>query len=327
MDWLIYVTSLSWLIIGLVNFTGMKDLKHIHIILILLFCLPLPAMAARLSFSPDRIEAPPGEPFSVSVMLDNEDQVINALEGRINFPADILDLEEIKSGDSIIGFWLESPVEIEKGRISFAGIIPGGFSGVLSPFYSGGRPGKVFTLIFRGRQNGDVQAEWQAPLALLNDGLGEAVEMNLGSLAVSLRDGLVNSSPVSETSSDDRVLPETFSPEISRDPNLFSGRWFVVFSTRDNRSGLVGYQVQEHSSVTPNDDDWKDAVSPHLLRDQTRQSYVSIRAIDQVGNKRVVTLSPVTDINHYSWVNFWFIISSFLLLFFILWLRKHFSSS
>ncbi|MCC6290603.1 hypothetical protein IT398_00835 [Candidatus Nomurabacteria bacterium] len=305
----------------------MRNFKHTHIVLILLFCLPLPVFGARLSFSPDRIDVPPGEPFSVNVILDNEAQVINALEGGINFPADNLELEEIKSGDSIIGFWLESPTELEKGHVSFAGIIPGGFSGVLSPFYTGGRPGKVFTLIFRGRQSGDVQVEWQSPRALLNDGLGEAVEMKLGSLGVSLRDGVANSSPVAEVSGDDRIPPETFSPEISHDPNLFSGRWFVVFSTRDNRSGLAGYQVQEHSSIAPNDNDWRDAVSPYLLRDQTRQSYVSIRAIDQAGNKRVVTLSPAIGPYHYSWSNFWSIIISFLLLFFILWLRKHFSSS
>lgn len=323
----IYGISLSWLIIGPVNFLEMKDIKSIHIILILLFCLPLPALGARLSFSPDRIEAPPGESFSVNVLLDSEDRVINALEGGINFPSDRLELEEIKSGDSIISFWLEYPRELEKGHISFAGIIPGGFSGVLSPFYSGGRPGKIFTLIFRGRRGGDAQIEWQSPQALLNDGLGEAVEMKLGSLFISLRDGLTNSAPVSEADRNDSIPPETFSPEISRDPNLFSNRWFVVFSAQDNGSGLAEYQAQEHLSIEPNDNEWRAVVSPHLLRDQSRQSYVSIRAIDKAGNERVVTLSPAVDSYHYPWSNFWFIIISLFPLFFILWLRKHFSSS
>jgi len=37
---------------------------------------------------------------------------------------------------------------LKNGEISFSGVIPGGFSGVLSPYYKGYKPGKVFSLIF-----------------------------------------------------------------------------------------------------------------------------------------------------------------------------------
>ena len=68
--------------------------------LLLIFCLfcvlPTTAFGARLYFEPDGVTASPGEPFVISVLLDNGGQSINAVEGDLNFSSEQLELKAIK---------------------------------------------------------------------------------------------------------------------------------------------------------------------------------------------------------------------------------------
>jgi hypothetical protein len=42
---------------------------------------------------------------------------------------DMFTIKDIKDGDSNINFWLQNPIERNKGEIEFSGITPGGVSG------------------------------------------------------------------------------------------------------------------------------------------------------------------------------------------------------
>ena len=127
-----------------------------------------PVFAAEIFFEPKTQEIAIDQQFQVDMMLDAEDEEINAVEGKIVFPSDILELKEIRDGDSIVNLWVERP-QIEKdGLIVFSGIIPGGFKGVLSPYYEGYRPGKVFSLIFTAKGVGKDAIEASPKMLFLD---------------------------------------------------------------------------------------------------------------------------------------------------------------
>lgn len=286
----------------------MKRSKKLKLLLVLILGWPAFSLAAVFNFVPNQVNAPPGEPFEVSVFLDNQGQSINALDGGIDFSVEHLRLQEIKDADSIINFWLTRPAGDDSGHIRFAGIVPGGFTGVLSPYYSGGRPGKIFSLVFVGEKIGATQVNWRAPQALMNDGRGSPAAVSAGSLVINIQSGVNNSAPVSRLGSNDVDPPESFTPEISRDPNLFNSQWFLVFATRDTGSGLAGYQVAEYSSPSSASSSWQAATSPYLLKNQRLSSYISVRATDRSGNERVITLPPKVSLPGYADRTVWLII-------------------
>lgn len=65
--------------------------------------------------------------FIVSVMLDTEDESVNAFEAFIKFPPDKLQVVSPATGQSIVGVWVNQPTfNNQTGRIELKGGIPGG---------------------------------------------------------------------------------------------------------------------------------------------------------------------------------------------------------
>lgn len=271
-------------------------LKKLFFIASILF-LPLSTQAARLYFQPEHVTATPGQTVEIGVYLDPQGDQINALEGQLTWPDRGLELTEIRVTNSLVNLWVQAPALVsgEDGgeTINFSGVIPGGFSGFLSPFYHGVRPGKIFSLIAKDDATGDHRftLNWLRASALLNDGEGTATTTWTANLDLHFAAGLGNSAPLSAVPVD-YDLPEPFTPEVGRDASLFGGRSFVAFTTTDSGSGIAHYEVAEHSTPSPANDDWLEAVSPYKLRDQSLSSYVSVRAWDRGGNARVETIPP-----------------------------------
>ena len=67
--------------------------------------------------------------YLLRVILDTQGETINALDGKIILPKDIVEVKEIHDGNSSVNFWLQNPIEKNKGEIEFSGITPGGVSG------------------------------------------------------------------------------------------------------------------------------------------------------------------------------------------------------
>lgn len=184
---------------------------------------------------------------------------INALEATLVLPESVR-IKEIQTGNSAILMWITSPAQ-DGNEIAFAGITPGGLSGVYS----------IFTV------SGDFNAEDLAEMrfksvsALKNDGSGASVPVEL-------------TLTLAETK-DDKELPEDFMPIISRVSNVFAGKYFLVFGTHDKGTGVNHYEVREGR--------WgffKPAESPHLLKSQKLNKDIYVKAIDNAGNERVVML-------------------------------------
>ena len=87
-----------------------------------------------------------GDSFIVPITLNTMGENINALEGDVWYPRQLLTLREIRDGNSILNLWVERPADIN-GVIHFSGITPGGFAGA---------SGEILSLVFEARSSGSA---------------------------------------------------------------------------------------------------------------------------------------------------------------------------
>ena len=227
--------------------------------------------------SPAMIEK--GAEFVSHISLRTESAEINALEGVVLYPRTILRLKEIRDGNSIVTFWVENPKESASGEIRFSGVIPGGYQG---------ERGALFSLVFEGKDEGNGLITFSAGRVLLNDGEGTSASFLKTNTAITVIKGKEHEMKVAPIT--DNELPETFIPEIGRDSALYNGQWFVVFATQDKKSGIDHFEVRE--SRWPFSGSFVRAESPYILKDQSLQSFLSIKAVDRSGNERIAEVSP-----------------------------------
>lgn len=276
-----------------------------------LFFIATPGFAAEVNVVPLNWEVGVGQELEINVSFSAEGEPINAISGEVVFPQEILELEKIKDGNSIVSLWVEKPRQ--KGNaIVFAGIIPGGFNK---------ENGLLFSLVFKTKKEGNGVIELRNMESFYNDGKGTPAPLKLFQLAFAVKkEGVVAQPPLKE----DREPPESFVPEIGRDDSLFDGKWFLVFATQDKGSGISGYEVKETRwRIFRFLSRWVPAESPYVLRDQNLQSYIYIRAVDKSGNARIVTLSPRYSLPWYESPFLWGIIILIAVSTgFVLWKKK-----
>jgi len=275
--------------------TKFSKLKIIILFSIFCFLFSLSAIAAKLELNSSVSEIGTGQQFKIDLTLDAEGEDINAAEGLISFPAEMLELKEIRDGESVVSFWIEKPSLKEAGKIKFSGVIPGGFRGILGPYWKGYQPGKVLSLIFNAKKEGMGAVKIRDAKVLLNDGKGTPAGVQISNFQF-LISNQIPSSKFQTPSFKDSEPPELFTPEIARDPNIFGGKWFLVFAAQDKGLGIDYYEIAEKrgSNITQNYAEllWQKEESPYLLEDQKLKSYIYVRAVDKAGNARIVYLPP-----------------------------------
>ena len=72
--------------------------------------------AAEIFYDADTRKIKENTEFEVGVFLNAESENINAFEGKIIFPHDLLDLKEIRDGNTIVNFWIEKPHKRQETR-------------------------------------------------------------------------------------------------------------------------------------------------------------------------------------------------------------------
>ena len=231
-------------------------------LLTLILFVAVPVFAAEIFLEPDK-NLGQEDQFKVSIFLDTEEQ-LNAVEGTLRFPPDFLELKSVNDANSIINFWVEYPNVISNGDIRFSGITPGG--------YKGDR-GLIFSVTFKVLQEGKGIFDIRDTRVLQNDGKGTEAKLQvIDSPFIISKKTVVLQVPVSEMK--DESSPESFVPEIARDPSIFDGRWFLVFSTQDKGSGVKRYEVREGR--------WgwfKKAESPYLLNFQKLDKNIAFQLL------------------------------------------------
>lgn len=193
------------------------------------------------------------------VSVDIGSDEINALEGSVIFP-DSVYIDTVSTGSSVISMWVVSPT-IDGHTISFSGITPGGFSGTHA----------IFSIVGNFTADDIVRTRFAPVTALKNDGLGT---QGAAELRIALTPAKFDTEP-----------PEIFTPVIAHDPNIFDGKYFLVFSTQDKSSGIVRYEIREGW--------WElfhEAMSPYLLKKQELTTDIYVKAIDNAGNERVAVV-------------------------------------
>lgn len=235
--------------------------------------LPQMAFSAQMFFESTSQEFAQGEEFIVSVFLNTAEESINAVEAKILFPEALLNLKEIRDGNSIVNFWIERPKIKKAGAIDFSGIIPGGYQGT---------KGLLFSAVFEAKESGGGAIEIIGAKMLLNDGKGTPANTQISNFQLIISEQVITSkSQILK----DTEPPELFAPEIARDPNIFDGKWFLVFATQDKGSGMDHYKVCEKIKTT-----CVIAESPYVLQNQNLNRKIFVKAFDKNGNERAVVL-------------------------------------
>ena len=247
--------------------------KILNIILLLLLCiLPATSFAADLFFTSDGNTFAQNQSFLVDVYVDTKDVSVNALEGSVVFPSVLLDLTEIRDGNSSINFWIEKPHVVKASQISFSGITTGGFSG--SKVF-------IFSLVFKSKIAGKNTINFKDIKILQNDGLGTKVASKVVPFTFSISRNIAVSNEDS-LNIEDINKPEDFNPFIGKDQNMFDNKYFLVWSTTDKGVGIDHYEVKEGF--------WGKfaiAESPYVLTDQDLTQNIYVKAVDKKGNEKI----------------------------------------
>lgn len=235
-----------------------------------------------------------GQTFMVELRVDAEDECINTVKGDLSFPQDILEAVDFSQGDSILSLWLESPdINQTLGLVSFIGGIPGGYCGKLPG--EPGRPDLIGKIIFKIHEVPQILTPSTAKIefldtsqVLLNDGFGTPAKLTLEGMALKILpgEGEIPESEWEKELKEDVIPPEPFNIEINKDPSVFEGKYFIVFSTTDKQTGINYYEIKEGKK------EWKKGESPYLLEDQTLRSIIRVKAVDKAGNERIAEYLP-----------------------------------
>jgi hypothetical protein len=281
-----------------------------YIFLGLLFCvLATPVSAATLYMDPNTATLNRGDAVKVAIRIDTDeaaDECINTVDAVISYSDSIVPVD-ISVGKSILPLWVEAPViNKENKTISFAGGIPNGYCGRVQ-----GDPNLTNTLVeifFRapGMQVGGGEARNTATVqftdetnVLLNDGQGTPAPLQKLGTNFILNDGIGSEiiDPLSGDVQADDIPPEQFSASVE----MINNKWFVVFNTTDKQTGMSHYEVIEENPSQSKLFDfgaanapWVETRSPHLLKDQSRNNVVRVKAIDKAGNEYIATV-PIDE--------------------------------
>ncbi|MDD5720826.1 MAG: cohesin domain-containing protein [Candidatus Pacebacteria bacterium] len=253
--------------------------------------------AAEISFNTKVQEVAVGQQFQMEMLLNTDNEAINAIEGEITFPIDLLELEEVRDANSIVNFWVDKPKIESDGQIAFSGIIPGGYQGPR---------GLLFTLIFVSKKEGQATIELHEAKTLLNDGKGTEALLSISPYQFTIS----QAARVSSVSSIiDKEPPESFAPAIAQNPAIANGKWFLVFATQDKRLGIDHYEIKEtQQRFLDIFSKWISRESPYILQDQELRSYVFVKAVDKAGNERIVKINPRNPLGWYENYENWLII-------------------
>lgn len=250
--------------------------------LIFLTSYAAPAFAATVYLEPDVGTYGPGDTFIVNVRLDTGGECVNAANVELRYPASKLRATDFSKGSSVFSLWIGDPVlDTENGTVRFQGGVPGGYCGRIQgdPALSNVLGKVIFTAL---AESGEAAIEVTPQTALyLNDGAGTEVqpEKLLGTAITLAAERTTAQDPWLAQVHADMTPPDPFEIIVESTRGVFSGKYFIVFSTVDKQSGMDHYEIFERGA-------WRSVTSPHELKDQSLKGGIRVKAIDKAGNER-----------------------------------------
>lgn len=236
----------------------------------------------------------------VQILLNTQKQKINTVALSVRLPIGVK--VEVSDGNSIISHWVEGPT-LTGSTIQMSGIVANGFMG---------QDGLLLTLYVSADQPGIYPISFVTlPKVYLNDGVGTADKVNMVTGAIEFTtEGTIISPTV------DTTPPEPFKVIVTRDPGLFNNDFTAVFQTQDKGSGIDHYEIYEGGGSVK---EWKRVSSPYRLNDQSRQSFIHVKAVDRAGNERTSIATPSFEVPLLERLLWPFIIIIIILALFTIW--------
>ena len=235
-----------------------------------------------------------GDSFQATLSINTEGKQINTIAGTVKLPISNLQLLDVRYGSSILTLWVERPkINASAGTISFAGGVPGGFSGSSGPILS-------FSVL--AKSAGSAEIKLSDFSILLNDGLGTEIKnIGLGSLKLAIQKAPTTpKAPATKPAEPpkpkeeyilppDTTPPESFIPMISKHPTVADNKYFVSFSAVDKDSGVAYYEVSESpwlvSLFAKKFNKGPERTEPpYILKIQHWPTEIIVKAYDQAGN-------------------------------------------
>jgi len=154
-----------------VKIFGVFVMAALMVVSVFGFGIPASAASASLVLSPASGNVDVGDSFSVNVVVSSPDTLINAAQGAVIYPADVLQIDSISKG-SFVNFWAREPAFSNvTGTVNFEGVILNGWQGSNAV---------VLTLNFRAVSTGDATIRLSSGAVLAHDGLGTNIVSFLG---------------------------------------------------------------------------------------------------------------------------------------------------
>lgn len=177
---------------------------------VIILALPAFASAATLRLSPATGTHYVGHSFTVEVDVDSTDQAMNAAEGTIIFPSNLMHVISVSTVGSIMNLWVEQPSFSNKdGQVNFQGV-------VVNPGFQG-TGANIITITFQAIAPGTGAIKFSSGSVLANDGNGTEIVDNMSGASVTLL-------PASATPAPALLAP----PVITSDPAVSSGTWYNI---------------------------------------------------------------------------------------------------
>ncbi len=279
-------------------------IKYLVTIICLLF--PLHSIyGAQFSLDSEKNELNLERNWEVKLLIDTEGEYVNAFEGKITFPNNLLKFLDVRGQDEIVNFWIEKPQLINDNQISFSGITPGGYNG----------QGVLFKIIFETIDIGEALVILDQASVLLNDGQGTHAKLSVNNASLSIGE-IEASSEIIVIEVRDNEPPEAFTPIITKIPEIYGDKYVLIFYTQDKGSGIDHYEIKEGWRR------YKVVDSPYILKDQKLSKKIKIKAIDKFGNERLITIASVYPTELYENYIIYVIITSVLVLLFLVYITR-----
>ncbi|HEU4677540.1 MAG TPA: hypothetical protein VFS75_02370 [Candidatus Paceibacterota bacterium] len=298
------------------SYASTRPRGWLYIALFALFAAPHTSHAALLYLDPAATELHRGDTVTMALRLDvDEGECVNTIRGVVHYDPSIRAVD-VSRGDSIFSIWVEDPLIDEAAHtITFAGGIPGGYCGRIP-----GDPSLtnvILRIVFRapgftvgaGSEPEAKVSIDEGSEAYLNDGVGTAAPLRVADATVSLLPtaGDTLSDDWRTVVQNDKDAPADFDITLATSTTAFSGKYFITFNSADKQSGIDHYEVMEEPFTEWSafkwgaaDAPWTKAESPYVLKDQSLNSTIRVKAIDKAGNVRIETLVPDTALRSIS---------------------------
>ena len=276
--------------------------KTLYISTIIILSSVAQVFAAHMYISSPSVASSNRESLALSIILDQENDVVSGLSGNFSFPEDLFDVKSITTQNGIVSLWINQPhVSDEKtfdGRthIDFEGIIPGGFSGVHNPYFKGVSPGIVFTVTLIPKNKGNGQFTLKDVELHAYDSNGSLLLSNDDSTNISVPN--LSGKEVSRLSDLIFTDNKTISMAISKSEFVDNNAPFLYVHEEDPSKTVDHIEIAESSEYNPNyvsEGVWHKASNPYLLIYTSRTKYIHAKIIYTNDTYTYKTLPPVEN--------------------------------